>query len=338
MQLTLPLDQKPDVNGIRIVRLGAADPRQETDHWREFRERIVSHEERYPGIGRWLSAKVAAGLGSPGRQAFLAYVGERAVASAVLKKGQLAKICHLSISEDHQDLGLGNVFFALMTLEAGPSAQAIHFTLPEGLWAERRAFFASFGFAEAVPARNQYRLFENELRCSAPWSTVWSAVMHKLPSLLQRCSFDGRSGESRMLLNLRAEEAKAILAGTMRVAIRRCISPRWSGCGAVLYAGAPIDGLVGEAHVAQVVSGAPQDIWSSFGAMLGCSRTRFNASVAGRNQISAIVLSQVAAYPRPVPRKEAEHLVAPGLRVPPSHATLGVESPWARLASLAVQP
>jgi hypothetical protein len=250
MQLTLPLDPQPNVNGIRIVRLSGADPRRETDHWRAFRERIVSHEDRYPGIERWLRAKVAGGLGSPGRQAFLAYVGERAVASAVLKRGRSAKICHLSISEEHQDLGLGSVFFALMALAARPSAQAIHFTLPEGLWAERRAFFTSFGFDEAVPAKNQYRLFENELRCSAPWSTVWSAVMHKLPSLLQRCSFDGRSGENRMLLNLRAEEAKAILAGTMRVAIRRSVSPRWSGCGAVLYAGAPIDGLVGEAHVA----------------------------------------------------------------------------------------
>jgi predicted transcriptional regulator len=338
MQLTLPLDQQPDVNGIRIVRLNGADPRQETDHWRAFRERIVSHEERYPGIERWLRTKVAAGLGSPGRQAFLAYVGERAVASAVLKKGQSAKICHLSISEEHQDLGLGNVFFSLMTLEAGPSAQAIHFTLPEGLWAERSAFFASFGFAEAVPARNQYRLFENELRCSAPWPTVWSAVMQKLPTLLQRFSFDGRPGENRMLLNLRAEEARAILGGRIRVAIRGCVSSRWSGCRVVLYAGTPIDGLVGEAHVAQVVSGAPQDVWASFGAALGCSRSWFDASAAGRHRISAIVLSQVTPYPRPVPRKDAEHLVGVGLRVPPPHARLGVESPWARLASLAVPP
>jgi predicted transcriptional regulator len=338
MQLTLPLDQQPDANGIRIVRLNSADPPRETDHWRAFRERIVSHEERYPGIARWLRTKVAAGLGSSGRQAFLAYAGDRAVASAVLKRGQSTKICHLAISEDHQDLGLGNVFFALMALQAWPSAQAIHFTLPEGLWTERRAFFTSFGFAEAVPARNQYRLFENELRCSAPWSTVWSAVMQKLPTLLQRFSFDGRPGENRMLLNLRAEEAKAILQGRMRVAIRGCVSSRWSGCRAVLYARTPIDGLVGEAHVAQVVSGTPQDVWASFGPAFGCSRTWFDASVAGRGQISAIVLSQVSAYSRPVPRKDAEHLVGPGLRVPSSHATLGVEGPWARLASLATQP
>lgn len=338
MQLTLPLERQPDMNGIRIVRLNGADPRRETDHWRTFRERILSHEDRYPGIERWLRAKVAADLASPSRQAFLAYVGEQAVASAVLKRGRSSKICHLHISETYQDLGLGNVFFALMALEARPSSREIHFTLPEGLWTERHTFFASFGFEEAVPARNQYRLFENELRCSAPWSRVWSAVVQKLPTLLQRFSFEGHPAADRMLLNLRADEAIAILGGAVRVAIRRSISPRWSGGRAVLYARSPLASLVGEAHIAQVVSGPPQDIWASFGAALGCSRSQFDAGVAGRDRISAIVLSEVSAYPRPVPRKDAEHLVGPGLRVPSSHATLGLESPWVRLASLAAQP
>jgi predicted transcriptional regulator len=337
MQLTLPIEDPLDTRAIRIERLNGDDPRRETERWRAFRARILAQEDRYPGIDRWLKDKVAASLASPMRQAFLAYVGEEAVASAVLKRGASSKICHMHISESYQDQGLGNAFFSLMALAAGPVAHAMHFTLPEGLWAEKQAFFTSFGFESAVPASNQYRLFEEELRCSAPWSRVWSAVAQKLPALLQRCSFAGHT-EDAMLLSLGVDEVKAILGGTMRVVVRRRFSRQRSGCRAVLYGKSPMSSLVGEAHIAQVIPGRPDDIWAWFGAALGRSRREFDVDAAGREEIVAIVLGEVSAYPRPVPRREAPELVGAELRVPGSHATLAPDGPWALLASMAAHP
>ena len=86
----------------------------------------------YPGIGQWYSDKVLPGLKTSERIGYVAFEDERPIASAVLKKGERAKFCHLRIHEDFRDLDLGQMFFTQMTLEARHIAKEIHFTLPEG--------------------------------------------------------------------------------------------------------------------------------------------------------------------------------------------------------------
>ena len=108
----------------------------------------------YPGIGQWYSDKVLPGLKTSERIGYVAFEDERPIASAVLKKGERAKFCHLRIHEDFRDLDLGQMFFTQMTLEARHIAKEIHFTLPELAFGDEEvvAFFVEDQDVRLAPA------------------------------------------------------------------------------------------------------------------------------------------------------------------------------------------
>ncbi len=155
----------------------------------------------YPEIGQWYSDKVVPGLKSSERGAYIAFENETPIASAVLKRGEHAKFCHLRIHDNFRDLDLGQMFFTQMTLEARGRAKEIHFTLPEGRRYEQMDFFESFGFTAAVRASHQYRNGETELTCHAPIPLVWSSVLQKLPRLLDQFS-PGYSLSNKLVMSM----------------------------------------------------------------------------------------------------------------------------------------
>src|SRR6267142_6017042 len=146
-----------DKKDFRIVRLGGTDAKGLTDHFATFRQLVLENEPAYPGIDRWFKDKVVPGLRSSERVALVGYLKETPVVSAVVKRGDDSKFCHLRIHDDVQDANLGEVFFALMAFELRQIARTIHFTLPEGLWESKQDFFRSFNFCEAKKAGTQYR-------------------------------------------------------------------------------------------------------------------------------------------------------------------------------------
>lgn len=90
----------PIEKSFRVVRLQEGDVKHRTDHLVTLRNLILQNEPMYPEIGAWVSAKVLPGLRSSERVAFLGYLDEKPVVSAVVKRGATAKFCHLRISED----------------------------------------------------------------------------------------------------------------------------------------------------------------------------------------------------------------------------------------------
>src|SRR5579864_105284 len=103
---------------FHLVELRASDVHKETDNLRVFKELIVSNEAMYSNIKSWLETKVLPGLKSAERNAYVAFEDEKPIASAVMKRGERAKFCHLRIHRDFQDMDLGQMFFTIMTLEA----------------------------------------------------------------------------------------------------------------------------------------------------------------------------------------------------------------------------
>jgi hypothetical protein len=176
---------------IRIARLVAEDAKSRTDHLAVFRDLVLQRDEIYPGIEWWLDKKVIPGLATSERTAYVGYVDEMPIMSAVVKRGTEAKLCHLRIGEDFQDEHIGEAVFSLMVMEVRNLATEIHFTLPERLWKAKRSFFDSFGFSAAFPALHQYRLFEDELMCSSDFSSVWKRVLQKLPKIAGLFSVGG---------------------------------------------------------------------------------------------------------------------------------------------------
>lgn len=222
------IELRPQVavrTSFRIAEIEALDARGRSDHFNTLRELILANENMYPGIEKWFSQKVVPGLVTSQRIGYVAYVGERPVGSAILKFGARAKFCHLKIHKDFQDIDLGQLFFTIMTLELRNKATEIHFTLPESLWQEKRTFFKSFAFSNAVIANRQYRKGEEEFACSAPISDVLSASIGKLSKLVSSFSVGGFSLDNQLLMSIRAKYVKMILAGTKSIEIREDFQP-----------------------------------------------------------------------------------------------------------------
>ncbi|EQD31425.1 hypothetical protein B1A_19948, partial [mine drainage metagenome] len=214
-------------------------------------------------------------------------------------------------------------------------AKQIHFTLPESLWEEKKAFFSSFAFREAEKSGRQYRLFDDELHCTASFDMVWKSVMKKLPKLTASLEINGSSQDSDLLVSLRPRFADSILQGRKTVEVRRSFSAKWLGHRIALYAGAPISSIVGEAVIEQLVEDTPMSIWNRFGSSMDCTKNEFDAYATGANKLFALLLGSVRPYRRPLSLGTARSLVGKQLLPPRSYARLKVDSPWARAIPIA---
>jgi predicted transcriptional regulator len=307
---------------VRVIELGEKDASTENDYIRDLKGLISSSQEMYPGIDRWFKEKVIPGLRSSERIAYVGYENNRPIASAVLKRGTKAKICHLKIDQTFQDLYLGQMFFIQMTAEILHQAEQIHFTLPESLWADRSGFFESFGFIGVTKALRQYRPGDPELVCRAPIGLVWSAALEKLPQLLKRFSVDGRTGDSSVLLSIKPKYAERILGGEKSIEVRKKFSKKWLGKKVVLYASRPICAVVGEATIASIVEGRPSEIWAHCAPGLGCSRLEYEEYTASCLRVSAIELCNVQRFQSAIPRAQMSDLVGRDLVPPQSYLEL----------------
>lgn len=319
---------------FQVVRLSEADALAGTDHLNKLRELVSENEPMYPNIQKWFDRKVVPGLKASERVAYIGYLDERPAVSAVVKRGETSKFCHLEIREELQDIHLGEAFFALMGLEVRGLAKEVHFTLPEGLWEKENKFFKSFGFSKPVKAGHQYRFFEDELRCSSPFDRVWKAILEKLPKIARAFLMDGQSLDSELLMSIRAEHAKKVLLGTKKVEIRKRFSKKWTGCKVSIYASGGEGSLVGEASINKVVVGEPESIWESFQEQLGCTKAEFDEYTSSVREIYAVVLENAVPYRKSVSLREVSNLTQKKLRPPQSYCNLSKNTNWAEAISM----
>jgi len=329
------MDQLFSTEGeFKIVRLREQDACGLSDHLRDFSHLILQNEPMYPGIGKWLRDKVIPGIRDSQRVAYVGYADGVPAASAVVKCGESSKFCHLRVRDDIQDRHLGEAFFSLMGLEARGLAREIHFTLPESLWEKEKEFFTSFGFDRVVKAGHQYRLFEDELRCSAPFHRVWQSILEKLPKIARAFSVNGCPFNARMLMSIKPEHAASLLSGNKRVELRRRFSKEWIGCRVSIYASHPRCSIVGDALMQEVVVDDPDRIWERFGDQIGCTREQFERYAHGARQLYAIILVDVVPYAKTLSLAEASQAVSAPLRPPQSYRSLETSKRWTEAVSI----
>jgi len=319
---------------FRVVRLTEADARGDTDHLKKLRELVLENEPMYPNIETWFDEKVIPGLRAEERIGYVGYLDEKPAVSAVVKRGEAAKFCHLRIKEELQNIHLGEAFFALMGLEVRGFAKEVHFTVPEGLWEKENGFFKSFGFTKAVKAGHQYRLFEDELRCSSDFNKVWEAIFEKLPKIARAFFVEGHSLDNRLLMSIRAEHARKVLSGKKKVEIRKRFSKKWTGCKISIYASGRKPSIVGEASIRRVVVDKPESIWERFCEQLGCTRAEFDEYTRSVREVYAIVLENAIPYRRSISLGEVSNLTKKKLRPPQSYYNLSKNMNWAEAVSM----
>lgn len=320
---------------FRIVRLNEADAKDSSDHLINLSDLILANEDMYPGIYEWLTKKVIPDLRTPKRVAFVGYINENPVVSAVVKRDKYSKFCHLKIKDDFQNENLGNLFFSLMTLEVRNMAEEIHFTLPESLWEKKKNFFRSFGFHNTNKAGTQYRLFDIELKCSSSFSEVWNAVLKKLPDIAITFSVGKYSLSNKLLMSIHPKYVRRVLYGKKKVEIRRKFTKKWEHTNVCLYSSSPIQALIGEAKINRVVVGEPNYIWEKFNSDIGCSKEEFDKYVATSKEVYAVILDDVRPYKLSIPRSQVSHIIKKDLIPPQSHCSLEKNKQWAEAVSIA---
>ena len=319
---------------FRVVRLSEADARAGTDHLKKLRELVLENEPMYPNIEKWFDEKVIVGLKTSERIGYVGYLDEKPAVSAIVKRGEEAKFCHLRIKENLQNFNLGEAFFALMGLEIRDFSKEVHFTLPESIWEKKNRFFASFGFIKAVKAGHQYRMFEDELRCSSDFDKVWAAILKKLPKIARAFFVNGHSLDSGILMSIKAEHARKVVSGTKKVEIRRRFSKKWKGCKVSIYASGCERSLVGEASIKRVVVDRPENVWKRFHDQIGCTKEEFDKYTGSKNEIYAVVLENVMPYPKSISLKEVSNLTKEKLRPPQDYYNLNNNIKWAEAVSI----
>ncbi len=331
MQQDLDLPQ----DSFRLMRIDESDARSRTDDFYSLRDLILRSEPAYPQIGRWFDGRVVQGLRAGQRTGYVGLINERPVAAAVVKRGQVAKFCHLKIDPSAKSRSLGDLFFTLMTLDVRHQAERVRFTLPESVWEDRKLFFNSFSFNAAEKSGRQYRLFESELFSETSFKSLFGASREKLPRLMGQLAIADHSLLTGAVLAVQPGPLEKIFSGQKTVEIRTRFSTRWEKQRISLYGTQPISGLAGEATVSRVIGGHPNRIWEYFGPQIGCTRAEFDAYTGGREQIYAVFLSDVRAFVDPVPLAQLSHLLGVHLTAPQSYASLANSDGWLSAVVLA---
>lgn len=324
-----------ELSSVSIQCIEADDARRSTDSLRALRDSLFSHEAYYPGIRHWFIDKVVPDLKTGRRSAFVGYDHETPILTAVLKRGTRAKFCHLSIDPRFQNKKLGHLMFCLMAAEVRNEADEIHFTLPEGLWARENGFFTSLGFANVGVASSQYRLFEEELRCSASFPIVWKNVVAQLPVLLTSSSIGGFRINEGVVLAIHEKHARSVMRGEKTVEVRKRFTDRWVGRKASVYCSGGSGSLLGTVTIEKVTKGRPRDVWSHYASCLACSRNEFDAYVGDRAEIYAIELTNPEPYLNALPLSQLSHLIGGTLYPPQSYVVHNSFDIWGKALSLA---
>ncbi|MBN1804408.1 MAG: DUF365 domain-containing protein [Sedimentisphaerales bacterium] len=319
---------------FRVVRLSEADARGDTDHLKKLRELVLENEPMYPNIEKWFDEKVISGLKASERVGYVGYIDEKPAVSAIVKRGEAAKFCHLKIKEDLQSFNLGEAFFALMGLEIRGFSKEVHFTLPESIWEQKSKFFESFGFTKAVKAGHQYRLFEDELWCSSEFDKVWTSILKKLPKISRAFVVNGQSLGSGIVMSIRTKYARKVMSGEKKVEIRRMFSKKWRGSKVSIYASGRERSLVGEAVIKRVVVDKPGNVWERYSDQIGCTKEEFDKYTASKNEVYAIVLQDAVPYKKSISIREVSSLTKENLRPPQNYCNLRNNSKWAQAVSI----
>jgi len=328
----------PETPPFRIVKLGGSAARKQSDELKTLRRLLLENEVMYPGIDRWYTDKVLPGLKTSERVAYLAFDGEKPVASAVLKLGEHAKFCHVRIHEGFRNLDLGQMIFTQLAFQARnqKGVKDIHFTLPEHVWNESAEFFKSFGFEDAIKASRQYRNGEEEFFCSSPIQTVLKQSLEKI-HLLKRFAPGGHSFSDKILLSMHPNYAKLVFNGIKQVEIRKKFSKRWKGREAVVYGTQPEGALMGEVTLSEITPGTRAEIWERYGARMGCTYEEFADYVGESPEVYAIELSNINPYLSPVGIPLISGLIGEDLRPPQSflNVKMGAGGAWGKAISVA---
>ncbi|HUT52293.1 MAG TPA: hypothetical protein VM658_02780 [bacterium] len=296
---------------------------------------VSSHSIMYPRIDEWFKKKVTSGIKTSSRKAYLGYINNRPIVSAVLKIDKNAKFCHLHIEDGFRHNHIGETLFSIMALDSRRIARNFHFTLPESLWEDQKQFFKSFGFDNPIKATRQYRLFDQEYLLEAPFDIVWMNALNKLPKLINYFSEIDSSTFNGILVSIKPHYLDKIRNKVKTVEIRKKFNKNYIGKKAILYSSSPSKTLCGYATIQDIVEDDPFHIWKQFGAEIGASEKDYYKYTCDCNKIFAIILTDICLYKDEIYLDQIINLINKKLIPPQSYLLIDNNPLWQEAISIA---
>lgn len=108
---------------------------------------------------------------------------------------------------------------------------------------------------------------------------------------------------TRVLLSVKPRFAEAILAGTKKFEFRRALFRSPDVETVVLYASSPVQRVIGEFRIADILSLAPSELWARTHRWSGIDRSYFDEYFREREVGFALKVENPRAYRRPLSLK-----------------------------------
>lgn len=321
-------------NKIHIAELKKSDVLRQTDLFKSVYDLIRSHQDNYPDIEKWFKHKVIPGVNDEQRGVYIGFHNDTPIATAVVKKGEDSKFCHLHIEKGLRHQNIGDIFFMLMATYVRGFAKRVHFSLPEGLWQEKKPFFNSFGFNEVKKYGTQYRSFEEELACSVDFKTLWRNVLLKLPALIEQFDSHPDSPLNGIIMSIRPNFSKQIMEGDKIIEIRKKFNRKWKNHKVTIYSSSPRKELVGYATINNVIEEKPETVWSCYSHQLGCSKSEFDDYTKGQEKVYAIFLVNVNKFYNDLSLNYLSNFLERKLHPPQSYSSVK-DTEWKEAISVA---
>ncbi len=205
---------------------------------------------------------------------------------------------------------------------------------PEGLWAEKKEFFESFGFNNPNKYSTQYRSGEEELICEIPFTSLWNNVLQKLPIIRSKFINDPENPTNGVIFSLHPKYAEKIMCGKKKVEIRKKFDKKWRGRMATIYATSPMQSILGYAKISNVVENTPNTIWELYNDQIGCTKEEYESYVQNDNSVFAIELSNIISYIIPIPLSLLSHWTNSNLKAPQSYSSVKNTGEWPNALSI----
>lgn len=320
---------------LTIRKIGIDDVKRNTDLLEQFKETLLKHEQMYPGINKWLTNKVLPGIKSGKRIAYLGYKNNEPLVSAVAKKGKTSKFCHLHIDKEMRNNNLGEIFFSMMAVNIRNLAKSVYFTLPESVWIDKKEFFKSFGFNEALKSKIQYRSYEEELISTTNFSNLWINIREKLPKIITSLTPSNENIFTGLLMSIKPQYLKKLESGEKIVEIRKKFNKKWHNCRVTLYSSSPDQALFGHAIIEKIFQGSPQDIWERHESEIGCTKREYDEYLSSSDKAYAIYLKDYCSYLNPLYLNHISFLINREVKPPQSYLSVEKNKEWTEAISLA---
>ena len=103
-----------------------------------------------------------------------------------------------------------------------------------------------------------------------------------------------------VLLSIRPRFAEAILSGAKQFELRRRFPVLPRGVVVYLYASSPVSAVVGSFVIADVIRGAKEELWDSFGPCFGLLRSEYDDYFEGCAVATAIRAEEITRIDTPI--------------------------------------